>query len=173
MSFSMEGYPGKPPSSLIPFFWAPSWNSIQATAKFQQEVGGELRDGDPGLRLLEPPEGVKPNDWGDAPAEAPRQEGQWLAVPLYHIFGSEELSMLSPAVAERAPEPYLALHPEDAGVLHLAEGAEAAVRFNGSTHRLRVKLQRDMARGLAGIPAGLPQTKSLQLPAWSSITKLD
>jgi NADH-quinone oxidoreductase subunit G len=170
MSFSMEGYPGKPPSSLIPFFWAPSWNSIQATAKFQQEVGGELRGGDPGLRLIEPAD-AKPV-YGGLPAPPERREGEWLAVPLYHIFGSDELSMLSPAVAERAAQPYLALHPDDAAALQLAAGAQAEVRINGSVHRLPVQLAAEIARGLAGIPAGLPQTKELQLPAWSRISKL-
>jgi NADH-quinone oxidoreductase subunit G len=172
MSFSMEGYPGKPPSSLIPFFWAPSWNSIQATAKFQQEVGGERRGGDPGLRLLQPAADAKPTYSSGAPAETARPNGQWLAVPLYHIFGSEELSILSPGVAERSPGPYLALHPDDAARLDLAEGAAAEVRINGSVQRFPVKLAADLARGLAGIPAGLPQTKGLQLPAWSSIAKL-
>jgi NADH-quinone oxidoreductase subunit G len=172
MSFSMEGYPGKPPSSLIPFFWAPSWNSIQATAKFQQEVGGELRGGDPGLRLLEPAADAKPMYNSDAPAETARPDGEWLAVPLHHIFGSEELSILSPSVAERAPQPYLALHPGDAAQLDLAEGAPAEVSINGSVQRLPVKLARDLARGLAGIPAGLPQTKGLQLPAGIRIAKL-
>jgi NADH-quinone oxidoreductase subunit G len=156
---------------LIPFFWAPSWNSIQATAKFQQEVGGELRGGDPGLRLLEPAADAKPMYNAGAPAETARPEGQWLAVPLYHIFGSEELSLLSPGVAERAPEPYLALHPDDAATLDLAEGVAAEVRINGSVQRLPVKLATELARGLVGVPAGLPQTKSLQLPAWSKISK--
>ncbi len=172
MSFSMEGYPGKPPSSLIPFFWAPSWNSIQSTAKFQQEVGGELRGGDPGLRLIEPAADAKPAYDGSAPAVQSRPEGKWLAVPLYHIFGSEELSILSPAVAERAAQPYLALHPDDAAALQLAEGAHAEVRIDGAAHRLPVKFAEDLARGLAGIPAGLPQTGSLQLPAWSEIAKV-
>jgi NADH-quinone oxidoreductase subunit G len=177
MSFSMEGYPGKPPSSLIPFFWAPSWNSIQATAKFQQEVGGELCGGDPGLRLIEPPRdeplgGAKPIYENDAPAQTEKREGEWLAVPLHHIFGSEELSILSPAIAERAPKPYLALHPEDAGGLDLVADEEAEIRINGSAQRLLVKLDAGIARGLAGIPAGLPQTKSLQLPTWSKIAKL-
>jgi NADH-quinone oxidoreductase subunit G len=54
LSFSMEGYNGRPPSSLITHFWAPSWNSVQSVNKFQSEVGGELRDGDPGIRLVEP-----------------------------------------------------------------------------------------------------------------------
>jgi NADH-quinone oxidoreductase subunit G len=172
LSFSMEGYPGMPPASVTPFFWAPSWNSIQSTAKFQEEVGGELRGGDPGLRLLEPPAAADSKYHSDAPADPAQPNGEWLAVPLHHIFGSEELSILSPAIAERAPKPYVALHPEDAGALNLADGTEAEVRINGSTQRLPVKLAPDMARGLAGIPAGLPQTKNLQLPAWSTITKL-
>ena len=37
--------------------------------------------------------------------------GQWLAVPLYHIFGSEELSVLAPAIAESRPHGYVALNP--------------------------------------------------------------
>ena len=36
----MEGYYGPMPSSLIPFFWAPGWNSVQAVNKFQNEIGG-------------------------------------------------------------------------------------------------------------------------------------
>ena len=39
-SFSMEGYLGHPPPALIPRFWAPGWNSVQAVNKFQDEVGG-------------------------------------------------------------------------------------------------------------------------------------
>ena len=50
----MEGYQGQPPAPLIPRFWAPGWNSVQALNKFQEEVGGPLRGGDPGRRLIEP-----------------------------------------------------------------------------------------------------------------------
>ena len=54
MSFSMEGYRGQPPSPLIARYHAPRWNSVQALNKFQEEVGGPLRGGDPGVRLVEP-----------------------------------------------------------------------------------------------------------------------
>ncbi len=56
LAYSMEGYQEQPPSSLIPRYWSPGWNSVQALNKFQQEVGGPLRGGDPGKRLIEPPE---------------------------------------------------------------------------------------------------------------------
>ena len=54
LGFSMEGYQGEPPSSLLTHYWAPGWNSVQAVNKFQEEVGGPLRGGDPGRRLIEP-----------------------------------------------------------------------------------------------------------------------
>jgi NADH-quinone oxidoreductase subunit G len=44
LSFSMEGE-ARPPGTLVPFFWAPGWNSPQATIKHQLEPGGELRGG--------------------------------------------------------------------------------------------------------------------------------
>jgi len=41
-SYSMEGVNGKQPGSLIPFVWAPGWNSTQSIHKFQSEAGGAL-----------------------------------------------------------------------------------------------------------------------------------
>jgi NADH-quinone oxidoreductase subunit G len=54
LSFSMEGTPDQPPAALIPFFWSPGWNSIQATNTYQKEVGGPLRGGDAGVRMFGP-----------------------------------------------------------------------------------------------------------------------
>ena len=54
LSFSMEGYEGQPPAPLISRYWSPGWNSVQALNKYQQEVGGALKGGDPGKRLIEP-----------------------------------------------------------------------------------------------------------------------
>ena len=53
-AFSMEGYSGSAePRQQVPFAWSPGWNSPQAWNKFQDEVGGHLRAGDPGVRLIE------------------------------------------------------------------------------------------------------------------------
>ena len=48
LAFSMEGYQDQPPAPLISRYWSPGWNSVQALNKFQQEVGGPLKGGDPG-----------------------------------------------------------------------------------------------------------------------------
>ncbi|MFT8139943.1 hypothetical protein ACMYM0_23555, partial [Salmonella enterica subsp. enterica serovar Enteritidis] len=57
-AFSMEGNNSPlADRQQIPFAWAPGWNSPQAWNKFQAEVGGKLRFGDPGVRLIEAGEG--------------------------------------------------------------------------------------------------------------------
>jgi NADH-quinone oxidoreductase subunit G len=61
LAFSMEGYEGVPPSSLVAHYWVPGWNSVQAIDKYQREVGGPLKWGNPGIRLLEPSTVTSPN----------------------------------------------------------------------------------------------------------------
>jgi NADH-quinone oxidoreductase subunit G len=88
---------------------------------------------------------------------------------LYHVFGSEELSVLSRGVAELAPKPYLALHPEDLRRLGAAEGDEIELTLNGATLRLPAKSAPGLANGLAGLPAGLPGMPAVSLPAWGAL----
>jgi NADH-quinone oxidoreductase subunit G len=169
MSFSMEGYPGRPPPALIPLFWAPSWNSIQSVNKFQAEIGGPLVGGNPGVRLIEPRVNGRALFFNHVPAAFRPRAGEWLIAPLYHLFGSEELSVLSRAIAERVPSPYLALNPEDAVAIKVGPGQVVALAVAGAEYRLPVQLRPDLPRGLAGLPAGLPALIGIALPAWGRI----
>ncbi len=117
LAFTMEGYPNQPPPPLIPRFWAPGWNSVQSLNKFQEEVAGPLRGGNPGRRLIEPGSDSPGRYFDEVPEAFERRDGYLLVVPGYHAFGSEELSILSPALAELAPKPYIAVNPEDAARL--------------------------------------------------------
>ncbi|MHB1131841.1 MAG: NADH-quinone oxidoreductase subunit NuoG [Chloroflexota bacterium] len=166
LSFSMEGYDLQPPGALVPRFWAPGWNSEQAVNKFQQEIPGPLLGGNPGVRLLRGPEGAAPALFAAAPeAFAPRRE-RWFAVPLFHIFGSDERSVLSGGVAERTPSPYLALNEADAASLGVEAGAEFTVMLGGRARRLRLVVLPELPVGVAGLPAGLPGLEGLALPRW-------
>jgi NADH-quinone oxidoreductase subunit G len=169
--FSMEGYEGEPPPPLITHYWAPGWNSVQALNKFQDEVGGPLRGGDPGQRLIEPAAAAKVSYFHEIPEAFKRRESEWLIVPLYQIFGSEELSILSPGIAERAPQPYLVLNPEDASRLSVNDGEEIELALNGLIHRLPVKFQPELPAGVAGLPAGLRELPEIDLPAWGNLSR--
>jgi NADH-quinone oxidoreductase subunit G len=100
LSFSMEGYEGLPPAPLISRYWSPGWNSVQALNKFQQEVAGPLRGGDPGKRLIEPASSGKPTYFNDIP-QAVQGEYSTADFPHYSIFSSEELSSHAPGIVER------------------------------------------------------------------------
>jgi NADH-quinone oxidoreductase subunit G len=162
LSFSMEGTPNQPPPALIPFFWSPGWNSIQSVNKFQTEIGGRLRGGPAGVRLIEP--GARePVFHHDIPEAFRRRTQEWLVIGLHHIFSSEELARFAPAVAELSNPPYIALNPEDATAL----GAMAELLG----HRLPVRLEPHLPSGIAGILAGVPPFEGLDLPAWHKIAR--
>jgi NADH-quinone oxidoreductase subunit G len=91
-------------------------------------------------------------------------------VPSYHIFGSEELSRIAPAVATRVPDAYFALNAEDAAALELTPGTHATLRFGDSTYRLPLVVREALPRGVASLPSGLPELAGIALPAWAEIT---
>jgi NADH-quinone oxidoreductase subunit G len=157
----MEGNPEQPPSPLIPFFWSPGWNSIQATNMYQSEIAGPLRGGDPGVRLIEP-ERTGAEFFTSVPAGFTPRQGEWLLIPLFHIFGTEELTRFAPAVAQLFPEPYLALNSEDAR--EFERDAELLGRI------LPIKSIASLPRGVAGLPVGLPGLEGLELPLWTRIS---
>jgi len=155
LAFSMEGYFGRRvPPPLVPFFWAPKWNSIQSVNKFQDEIGGKLRGGDPGVRLVEPDGEHAAGYFEPRPAPSPA-DGELELVALWHVFGSEELSAHSPPLAERIPEPYAALHPDDAAARGLTGDVAAEILLDGVPVVLPVRIAPSLARGTIGLPAGL------------------
>jgi NADH-quinone oxidoreductase subunit G len=172
LAFSMESGPGTVPPSLIPFFWAPGWNSIQAVNKFQSEVGGPLRGGDPGVRLIEPSQESGWQYFSAIPPQFKAQPGEWLLVPIFHIFGSEELSRHAQGIAQLLPRPYVALNPIEAALLGVKASEQIKVTADGVQFELEVMLRADLPRGVAGLPAGLPPLDSVLLPAFCKLSPI-
>ncbi|MGO9567566.1 MAG: NADH-quinone oxidoreductase subunit NuoG [Desulfomonilaceae bacterium] len=169
LSFSMEGYQGQPPGAIIPRYWSPGWNSVQALNKFQSEVGGPLRGGDPGRRLIEPTQTQQASYFREVPQPFQRRKDEWLIVPIYHIFGSEELSTIAPAIQERVPKPFLLLNDEDAADLHIAAGGVVDVHLAKRYQPHTVKLEPSLPRGVAGLTVGLPGSEWVDLPSWGKV----
>lgn len=167
LSFSMEGYLGEPPSSVIPFFWSPGWNSEQSINKYQIEVGGALHDGDPGRRLIEPADTDGDYDT-DVPPPWSRKE-QWTALPIHHIFGTEETSARGDAIQERMPSPYFALGERDAERLGLKEGQKARLEGAEWRRELTLTIITDLPEGVAGLPYGIPGMEYFEAGDWIDI----
>lgn len=155
LAFSMEGYSGtQEDRQMVPFAWSPGWNSPQAWNKFQDEVGGHLRAGDPGVRLFKV--SAEARRWqNDIPAASRTTDDGLNVVPLHHLFGSEENTARAKPIQERAPEPYVALGDAAATRLGVAEGDTLAFEVNGQNLSLPVKIDHSLAAGLAGLPVGM------------------
>jgi len=171
LSFSMEGYPGQPPSELITHFWAPHWNSVQSVNKFQAEVGGPLRGGDPGRRLIEPRQTGRCEYGADVPAAFRPRKGHLLVVPAYHVFGSEELSVVSTGVAVLAVKPYITVNPADAQHFAVGDGGMVEVVFAGIPHLLPVQLSPKVPLGVSQVPMGLPGLPWDGVPFWFELPR--
>lgn len=172
LAFSMEGYEGQPAAALIPRYWAPHWNSVQSLNKFQEEIAGPLRGGEPGARLIEPGNESAMGTRTQAPAAFQPRDGLWLAIPVQHIFGSEELSVLAPGISDLAPASYLALNPEDAAALGGRAGDVVEFQIQDRPYRLPLRLLPALPKGVAGIPIGLPDGPGVISPGqWLAISR--
>ncbi|WP_140919332.1 NADH-quinone oxidoreductase subunit NuoG [Limnobaculum xujianqingii] len=156
-AYSMEGYSApEADRQQIPFAWAPGWNSPQAWNKFQSEVGGKLRSGDPGVRLIEKAESGE-LAYFDAVVNVPTGgENSWLVAPYYHLFGSDEMSQRSDVIQQRMPEAYVMLNPQDAAKLSVNTGSVVAFSCEGSDLKLPVRISDTLEAGFIGLPLGLP-----------------
>lgn len=165
LSYTMEGYRGLPPSPLIPFFWAPGWNSGQSVTKYQEEAGGALKGGDPGIRLFEqtttPPVFSK-----DIPDAFTPRVGKWMLLPQYHLFGSGELSIYTKGIAAQSPEPYVSLSKRDAEQAQLKNGDTVSVKSDGKTYALPLSINESLPDGIMLVPAGLTGMEALSWGAW-------
>ena len=154
-TFSMEGN-NQPTAhrSQVPFAWAPGWNSPQAWNKFQDEVGGKLRFGDPGVRLFETSENGL-DYFTSVPARFQPQEGKWRIAPYYHLFGSDELSQRAPVFQSRMPQPYIKLNPADVAKLGVNAGTHVSFSYDGNTVTLPVEIAEGLTAGQVGLPMGM------------------
>ena len=175
LAFSMEGVNGASgldrPAELLPFAWAPGWNSPQAWNKFQAEVGGEMRGGDPGVQLFTAEKSSSTRWFQSVPKTfAPSLEG-FRVQPLQHHFGTEELSSLATPIQARIPAPYAAINAQDATRLGLGHADAVDVTIDGVTLKLPAKVRLDVPVGTVGLPVGLKGIPPLPANAVAQIAK--
>lgn len=162
LAYTMEGFSG-PQAALSPYIWAPGWNSNQSVHKFQTEIGGPLMGVNPGVRLIEP--AARAASLHERHRVVPREEGSdgssLALIPRYHIFGSDEMSAHSTAIAELAPTSYLAIGTEAADRLSVVSKDGVQFTIGDRTMQLEVVVDGSVADGYALFPAGLADTADL------------
>ena len=87
-----------------------------------------------------------------------------MVLPLFHIFGSDELSVRAPGIAELTPDPYLALNSRDAERLKASQGDMIEISMGEKVVGFPLKVDDSLPTGLAGLPVGLPGMPVVILP---------
>jgi len=178
-AFSMEGFQGRGPTSLLPRYWSPGWNSSEAINQFQIEVGGPLHGGDPGRRLIEPgnrrsgSDGVGLHTVSASTVPTGKAEPVLMFCGLSEIFGSEETSRRAPAVAQSMPPAYVLLNPDTAVSLGVMENGRYELLLGIEKEfrqlSLTVRIDPTLPIHVAALPAGYPETSWWQAPCWATV----
>ena len=170
LTFTMEGYKGIPPGSAIPFFWSPGWNSIQSVNKYQEEVGGLLQNGNPGVKLFREKTESAPSYFTDRPEPFKVRSQKWLLLPRYDALGSGELSIYTKGIDKLSPEPHIFLSPIDMDQLGLTENAVVKIEIKDRKYELPVKMKKELCNGVALVSAGLRGVEAMDWGSWATLT---
>lgn len=172
-SFSMEGSNSGKSGALIPFVWSPGWNSNQSIHKFQSEAGGALSGGTPGVRLFNYSDGGQLPSLQTAHASDQISSTQISILPLYRIFGSDELTARSPAIAELTPRTSIQLNHEDGERLGLSQGDWVCMTLGQEESELMVERNSSMPSGSAGLICGVPGASWLAPNSHATLRKIE
>jgi len=165
LEFSMEGTQESKPSSLVPYYWKPGWNSYQAVNFYLDKPDGSMQGGDPGIRLIE--KNQQPGILYFEPQVPQPEPGDdnWMTVPVHRIFGSEELSSLAPGVEERIPQPFILMNEKSTEILKKREGDMIIIDVNNVKAEFRIQVDAAIPSQTLGISAMLPGMEYMELPA--------
>jgi len=172
LAFSMEGQQENPPSSLVPFYWTPGWNSVQAISNYLDEPDASMKGGDPGIRLIESIEGIKNIYFKQGTAISGVKKGEWIILPVYQIFGSEELSSVSPAILQKIHEPFVIMNQNDAEIISANEGDYVQLEILKTKIKVKIKIDNSLQHGLTCLSVNLPGMPFVDLPGWGKFHKL-
>ena len=164
LAFSMEGLQETPPSTLVPFYWFPGWNSVQATYNYLDEPNGSMKGGDPGVMLIEPCIEHGDSYFHIDPQISELKKDECLIVPVYQIYGSEELSSAGSAIIQRIQEPFLYINQEDAEIQGIKDGEMIRLEVAGNILQVKAKIEKSIMQGIAGLSVNLPGMQFIDLP---------
>jgi NADH-quinone oxidoreductase subunit G len=108
-----------------------------------------------------------------APRASAPADGEFTLVAMHRIFGSEDLSMYAPGIAQRASAASLGLNEEDAARLGVREGDWLELWLPWMDARARCSLVPSLVTGTAGVTVGLPSLPYISLPARARLTRVE
>jgi len=169
LGFTMEGHSGDRPGELIPFVWAPGWNSNHSVHKLQTGSEGELKGGRSVVKiesknLIQSKQQVKSVSQNN-------DQDHFIAVAMYKFFGTGELSSQSPGIIELCESESIELAIEAADKLGVSNGDGVTAHGVNGTVDLEVKINDSLISNCVGIMQGMPGAANINPGEGLSLTR--
>jgi NADH-quinone oxidoreductase subunit G len=140
--------------------------------KYLDEPNGKMKGGDAGIRLIEPIKNAKTTYFKANIQPIELMKGEFLIVPVYQIFGSDEMSSAASALSQRIPEPFVYLNPKDAEMLKLEADALVQLEIENTILTIKVRTEASINQGMAGLSVNLPGMPFVDFPGRGKFEKM-
>lgn len=179
LSFTMEGVHNPAATTLQAVIRAPGWSSNQSIHKFLLGLNGQRIGRGPAV-LLQRTTAALPH-WQSVELHASRtllvdkaKTTPLLAVPLYRLLGSGELSNSAAGIASVLTPAFAKLHPAEAATRGISHGDLLQLSLNGHLLQLTAQVDFEISPGVIGLPCGFPKHGDVGalLPAEVEIRKV-
>ncbi len=117
------------------------------TYENSQGLGVQLA---PGAQRGEP----LPLGW-NIPPETHLPEDGLLAVPITRLYDRGQTVLPSKLLHQRIPQPYVAMHPDDAGRLDILDGATIELSWGGTTSFVTIRLDETVPASILLVPRSM------------------
>lgn len=172
LKFSMEGFKGRPPASLIPYYWSPGWNSAQAVNKYLDKPNGSNIDGDPGIELFTDKSSEFEGYSRSFPEEFRPLADKLMLIPVPQIFGTEELSARGEAIMSLVPPAFVILNAREARKLNAASMDMLEADTGSRRFSVTLRIDNSIPDGIAGLGL-LPEYGFVDFQAATKLAKKD
>ena len=95
-----------------------------------------------------------------------------LVVPVYRIFGSDELSSIGSSVKKKTQQPLVLMNQKDADLISVKDGDSVQLEILKINLILKVKIENTFQKGMAGLSVNLPAMPFADIPARGKFHKL-
>lgn len=156
-AYSMEGSNVLKNNDYIPFVWYPGWNSVQSLNKYKNIIKNKIHFKNSDVRFFEHNKNKNLSCFFNIPCQFDYNKNIWKIVPFYHLFGSEEMTQLSPTIKKLIPESYAVINYLDAIKLGVnLDNKIITFNFLEEKYCLPVRCSKNLQRGQIGLPIGIP-----------------
>jgi NADH-quinone oxidoreductase subunit G len=139
---------------------------------YTNEPNGSMKGGDPGVTLIEPTVGYKNAYFAISPQPFELLIDEWLIIPVFQIFGSEELSASGSSISQRIQEPFIYLNQKDAEIFDAVDNDLIQLEVPNSKLLLKIKIENTLKPGIAGLSVNLPGMPFIGLPCRGKFHKI-